>query len=225
MKVIRTTFFLLSIIFHMLACGEAMASPTGLRPIQHIDRSDPEVGQKPVIDSISEPKYQLEGYNFTLDFTVYFHGTDRIDVMLEEEFAYNILVLRVEGTPVEDDSVEDAFFAHVKTEKMSALYYSWVTIEASNEYGRTNHTIEIPPYFTEDIVKEVTEQRPTIEVIDSTVLIKCNSEVNVTVASLDGRTVYDNRISQDTEIPLEPGMFILTCSNQTTSCSKKIMIR
>ncbi|MDE7350812.1 MAG: T9SS type A sorting domain-containing protein [Muribaculaceae bacterium] len=220
MKVLRMTLILLVIIFQQLASNEILASLSDSPLIQRIERSDNNDSQKPVIDSISELTYHIDEYVFTLEFTVYFHGTDIIHVELEEDSSTSLRDYIFEGI-----SFDDIYMVHVKTGRMSRLDYCWVTVVASNEYGTTKQTIEIPPHFTEDAVEEVSEQAPYIKINGTNVLIKCGSELNVSVASLDGKSVYNEKISRDTEIPLKPGIYILNCKSRNSSYTKKIMIR
>ncbi|MDE6552877.1 MAG: T9SS type A sorting domain-containing protein [Muribaculaceae bacterium] len=220
MKVLRITLILLVIVCQQFASSEAIASQSESHRIQHIERSDNNDGQKPVIDSISELTYHIDEYVFTLEFRVYFHGTDRIHVELEEDSSTSLRDYNFEGI-----SFDDIYMAHVKTGRMTRLGYCWVTVVASNKYGTTKHTIEIPPHFTEDAVEEVAEQDLSIEVNGSTVLIKCGSELNVSVASLDGKIIYNEKITRDSEISLKPGIYILNCNSQNSSYTKKILIR
>ena len=223
MKSIETFLKATAIIAMLIASLTAQAADIYNQDTERITRmevseSNPDL--KPVIDSISDLTYNFDEYEFSIEFTVYFHGTDRIHVELEEDGNTSLRDYIFDGT-----SYDDIYMAHVKTGRLSRLVYSWVTILASNEYGTTRHTIETPPFFTEDAVEEVKDQTPVIDVDGTTVLIKCNSELNVSVVSLDGRIIYNDRISHDTEIPLVPGIFIVTCGNQNTSYSKKILIR
>ena len=220
MKILRMTLILLVIICRQFASGEVLASLSDFHPIQRIERSALEDNQKPVIDSISELTFHLDEYVFTLEFTVYFHGTNRIHVELEEDSSTSLRDYIFEGI-----SFDDIYMAHVKTGSMTRLDYCWVTVVASNEYGTTKHTIEIPPHFTEDAVEEVAEQDLSIEVNGSTVLIKCGSELNVSVASLDGKIIYNEKITRDSEIPLKPGIYLLNCNSQNSSYTKKILIQ
>ena len=57
-----------------------------LSPISSIEADDNNADLKPAIDSISDVIYHFNKYDFNVEFTVYFHGTNRIHVELEEEF-------------------------------------------------------------------------------------------------------------------------------------------
>ena len=94
--------------------------------------------QKPQIISISEITRTWNNYNFTLDFNICYAGSDHVNLRIEEEYSYNYTTERI----------DQPFFAHVNTIGISGLYYSWVTIEVSNQYGTSRRTLEFPPYFS-----------------------------------------------------------------------------
>ena len=214
------TILKVSSLIAMLIASVSVQAATNPDRIQRMQVNESSQELKPVIDSISGLTYHFDEYEFFIEFTVYFHGTDRIHVELEEDGNTSLRDYIFDGI-----SYDDIYMAHVKTGRLSRLVYSWVTIVASNEYGTARHTIETPPFFTEDAVEEVADKTPVIDVNGTALLIKCNSELDVSVVSLDGRIIYNDRISHDTEIPLEPGIFTVTCGNQNTSYSKKILIR
>lgn len=211
MKALRSTLFLLAIICQVLTFNKLFASP---QPSDPILRVVAEEGQPPVIDSITDLTYHMDGYYFTAEFNVFFSGTDNILIKLEEEYDYNMVLLRFYGEKM----------VHVKTSKLSGLYYSWITIEASNDYGKTKYKIEIPPFFG-DAVEEVTDQNPSVDIDGSTLLIRCSYETSVSVTSIDGKTVFFDKINKDTEIPLYPGLFIINYGNSKATHSKKLLIR
>ena len=217
MKLIKYILKSLTAVAMLMAVIEVNASKPDTRlpyRINRVDISDHSADLKPVIDSISEPLLHWDEFNFSAEFTVYFHGTDRIRVVLEHQYDFGIIPEYYEGPGM----------AHVKTGIMSGLYYNWVHIEASNEYGSTKKLIEFPPFFM-DTVEEVEDRIADIEVNGQSVSIRCSSELQVSISTLDGRTVYRNAINEDTEIPLSRGIYIVNAKNLYKSLSKKIMIR
>ena len=133
---------------------------------------------------------------------------------MEEEYCYNITTERYEGPGC----------VHVKTRKMSGLYYSWVYIIARNEYGETKEMLEFPPFFT-DIVDEVASNNTDFEINGRMLSIRCSSPLNISIYTIDGRNIYSYFIDHDTDLPLDPGIYILTITDQTATQSKKIIIR
>ena len=109
-------------------------------PISRIEANAPNGDLTPAIDSISDLKYHLlDEYSFNVEFTVYFHGTNHIDVNLEEEYNTSIRTYYYEGP----DKV------HVKTGSLASFNYSWIHIIAKNEYGSAERILEFPPFFTD----------------------------------------------------------------------------
>lgn len=45
---------------------------------------------------------------------------------------------------------DEPFFAHVTTGSFSNLYYSWVTVEVANQYGKVTKTIEFEPEYEDN---------------------------------------------------------------------------
>ena len=66
-------------------------------PFSRIDTNDSKEDLKPAIDSISDITYHLDEYTFNVEFTLYFHGTDKIDIELEEEFDTCLLCSNYRG--------------------------------------------------------------------------------------------------------------------------------
>ena len=96
--------------------------------------------QKPQIISISDITRTWDDDAFSLDFNVRYAGADKVTVKVEEEYDYYVRTYRFDSP----------FFVHAKTGKISGSFYSWVTIEVSNQYGTTRRTLEFPPYFNDD---------------------------------------------------------------------------
>lgn len=108
-------------------------------PISRMEANDANSDLKPAIDSISDLTYHLDEYTFNAEFTVYFHGTDKINIELEEEF--NTMILR--------EYYEGPGEVHVKTGNLTRKNYSWIYIRAKNEYGSAERILEFPPFFTD----------------------------------------------------------------------------
>ena len=147
--------------------------------------------QKPLIISVSTPIRTWNNYNFSLDFNVKYTGADKIEIRIEEEYDYNMLVLRV----------NEPIIAHVKTGLISGLYYSWVTIVAENKYGRTSKTLEFPPIFDEDFSKtNATAFTDYLKIPDDDSFIQ--------VFNLQGLLVYEGTSSNFNKENLAPGLYV-----------------
>lgn len=81
---------------------------------------------KPTILSVNEVIKKEDKYKLWLEFTVEYRGADRIDIEIEEEFNSAIRVYRH----------NEPYIAHIKTDIMNSLCYSWVTLVVSNKYGK-----------------------------------------------------------------------------------------
>ena len=137
-------FFLQSaaVIVMLIAILEAHASRSENRmpsPVNRIEANDTNADLKPAIDSISDVIYHLDEYEFNVEFTVYFHGTNHIHVELEEEY----------DTFLRDYYYEGPGIVHVKTGNLTRMDYSWINIIAKNEYGSAERILEFPPFFTD----------------------------------------------------------------------------
>ena len=103
-----------------------------------------------------------------------------------------------------------------------------------NGKGYTTSTYDVNTFISpEDLeilqsvssVGEMVVKSPVIEMQSQSISIKCTSELNVSIHTLDGRTIYYNTIDKDTEISISPGIYILNAQNSDTSLSKKVIIR
>lgn len=94
--------------------------------------------QKPIILSIDNfQRINTDNYGFNLLFNVNYVGADNIDVEIEEEYYSGIRLY----------TINEPNIAHVKTGNITALYYSWVTIEVTNKYGSAYETFEYAPVY------------------------------------------------------------------------------
>lgn len=91
---------------------------------------------KPVIHSIDDIRIVSdEPYAFSVLFNVHYSGSDKVTVEIEEEY----------DTTLRNYRFDEPYIAHVKTGKMSNLYYSWVTVIVKNRYGSVYETLEYAP--------------------------------------------------------------------------------
>lgn len=140
--------------------------------------------QKPQILSISDINQTWDNYNFTLDFNVEYAGAERFYIEIEEEYCYNVRTQRI----------DKPFFAHVTTGKISGLYYSWVTVEVSNQYGTSRQTLEFPPYFGENNINIISNFS--------------SEDSEIKVYNLGGDLVFDGKSCQFIPGNLPPGIYI-----------------
>lgn len=96
--------------------------------------------QKPVIFSIDNIKRNQKEDSFTLEFDINYGGADYFKVQVEEE----------SSSILQTQYFYEPFTAHVVTNNISSYYYSWVTIEVENQYGKTTETLEFEPYYWSD---------------------------------------------------------------------------
>lgn len=146
--------------------------------------------QKPLILSVSDITRTWNQYDFALNFNVNYTGTERIYVDIEEEYAYNVRSYRF----------DEPIIAHVNTGLISGLYYSWVTIEASNQYGTTRKTLEFPPFFDEyHSIDETTDVEHIYDAEDYGV---------IQVFNIQGHLMYKGFASDFKDVILTPGVYI-----------------
>lgn len=128
----------IAILISILEGNAARTENQNYSPFSRIDTNDTKEDLKPAIDSISDITYHLDEYTFNVEFTLYFHGTDKIDIELEEEL----------NTCLRHSDYRGPGKVHVKTGNLTRLYYTWIHITAKNEYGSAERTLEFPPFFT-----------------------------------------------------------------------------
>lgn len=146
--------------------------------------------QKPLILSVSDITRTWNQYDFALNFNVNYTGTERIYVDIEEEYAYNVRSYRF----------DEPIIAHVNTGLISGLYYSWVTIEASNQYGTTRKTLEFPPFFDEYYsMYETTDIEHVYDTEDYEVIQVFNAQ---------GHLLYKGSALDFKDVILTPGVYI-----------------
>ena len=71
----------------------------------------------------------------------------------------------------------------------------------------------------------VTEDNLQMEISGRILSIKCEADCAIDIASIDGKNVFSNIVSKDTDIPLEAGIYVVRITNNNTSLTKKINIR
>lgn len=93
---------------------------------------------KPIINSIDNLLIINDNqFEFSLMFNVQYTGAEYVSVEIEEE----------DNTCLRNYTFMEPYLAHVKTGRISNLCYSWVTIIASNKYGKTYETLDYSPLY------------------------------------------------------------------------------
>lgn len=139
--------------------------------------------QKPVIRSIDNIRIIEKGeYTFCVAFEVHYTGADRLQYYVEEEY----------DTSVQIRTIDEPYYAHVVTRDISNLYYSWVTVEASNKYGTVSRTLEFDP-------SDLGTASP---------VIPSENPVGLCIYSLDGRTVFEGTPANFGNTTLRPGLYL-----------------
>lgn len=146
---------------------------------------------KPVIISIDNiTKHHPEPYEYSLSFNVNYAGADDITVYVEEEYSiymYNFYF-------------NEPYIAHINIGNMTTLYYSWVTVEVTNQYGSVTDTKEFEPeYDSYRFNQKMTETDKITnpELIDKIQLFKLN-----------GLLIYDGSPEELPIFNISPGMYI-----------------
>lgn len=141
---------------------------------------------KPSILSIDDLEVINHGkYAFSLQFTVRYVGAGMLSVELEEEF----------DSVIRDYMIIEPYIAHVKTGKMSNLYYSWVTVIVTNKYGRTTETMEYVPVYPQTAISDV-EPDSTSEV------------VMIQLYNLNGTKVFDGTTEVFSDLQIQRGIYL-----------------
>ena len=146
--------------------------------------------QKPLIVSVYDLTRKWDDYNFDLNFNVCYTGAENILIRIEKQYDFGMITFRV----------EEPFIAHVNTGQISGLYYSWVTIVASNEYGTTQKTLEFPPFFD--------EEQPISTPASVSPLHDKNDDFEIQVYNLQGDLMYYGHAADFDEGSLTKGLYI-----------------
>lgn len=163
--------------------------------------------QKPIITSISNLSINLSDNKktFSLNFDVNYLGADNIRVEVEEEF----------NTSVRTYDFYEPFIAHSKTGEITSLYYSWVTVIATNKYGESYETLEFEPtsHHTER-VNSTTENG-----------LITSPHNNIQVFNLSGLLIYEGSNISFKDSMLRPGIYLKkSTSNDGNVETSKIFI-
>ena len=93
----------------------------------------PRIKSVKVVKIVSNmPKYD----SYDVYYDVEYVGSDELFVSVEEEY----------GGAMSSQIIKEPFYAHVKSEYITAPYYAWIDILAENKYGKDVYTLELPPY-------------------------------------------------------------------------------
>lgn len=159
---------------------------------------------RPIIISIDNIfRINSDQYDFSLMFNVNYIGADKISVNVEEDYS----------TFVRNYQFEEPFIAHVITGNISALNYSWVTIEVRNQYGSTSETLEFEPdyssYHVTEKINEINNQFNN-SMTDNTVQI----------FNIDGTLVFNGKHTEIFEKHLPAGIYMKKEIDSTGMMSK-----
>lgn len=148
---------------------------------------------KPIIHSINDLNIiKQDNYSFYLTFTVNYTGADYLYLEVEEEY----------DSVLRSDRIDEPYLAHIKTGNISTLYYSWVTIEVSNQYGSTYQTLEFEPdlgtYRLINQEKEVANISATIE----------NNILKTQIYNLNGVMIFNGLPSDFNKHNLSSGLYL-----------------
>ena len=93
----------------------------------------PRIKSVKVVKIVSNmPKYD----SYDVYYDVEYVGSDELFISVEEEY----------GGAMSSQIIKEPFYAHVKSENITAPYYAWIDISAENKYGKDVYTLELPPY-------------------------------------------------------------------------------
>jgi len=141
---------------------------------------------KPSIRSIDDITIiPYDSYGFYLTFNVNYVGADYVSVEIEEEY----------DATLRNYLFYEPYFAHIKTGNISNLYYSWVTIIVSNEYGSTYKTLEYAPSYKAGATQNDTSlAAPITETIQ--------------LYNINGNVVFDGTPTDFLNKTFQPGIYI-----------------
>lgn len=144
------------------------------------------LGLKPIIISIDNVEVnRFENNSFTVSLDVEYDGADYIFLEVEEEYSSSL----------RNYMFEQPYLAHMTSGKISSLYYSWVTVLVTNEYGRAEHTIEFEPTYCAGIEDNVST------------LVNDNDKIQI--FRLDGIMVFDGDRKSLTSAIIPAGTYIV----------------
>lgn len=141
---------------------------------------------KPIILSVDNVEVnRLENYSFTVSLDVEYDGADYIFLEVEEEYSSSL----------RNYMFEQPYFAHMTSGKISSLYYSWVTVLVTNEYGSAEHTIEFEPTYCAGI--------------EDNVGTRLNDKDKIQIFRLDGMMMFEGDRKSLTDTTIPAGTYIL----------------
>ena len=158
------------------------------------------------IDNLTVERNEDE-FSFSLAFDVRYAGADVVTVEVEEEY----------NTMLRNYRIYEPYIAHAKTGNMSTLYYSWVYVTVTNEYGSTTETMEFAPNYTPGDGGGGTT--------GDDLLFGPGNVESVQLYELDGTIVFIGSQSEFSSFWIAPGIYVikLIYDNGTTKSFKKIV--
>lgn len=156
-------------------------------------------GCKPRIVSIDNVTKEYVGTSaFILSFDVVYTGAESLLVEVEEEF----------NTTLRSYRFDEPDFVHVTTGSITALYKSWVTVSAENEFGQVSSVLEFEPEGTPLVQLDAEHMTPQ----------------SVELLTLQGITVFKGDISEFSPDVIPSGFYIrrITSPDGRISVSKVI---
>ena len=157
---------------------------------------------KPVIKSIDDLQVvEVDDTKFYLIFNVSYAGADYVTVRIEDELSPMTTI----------DDYEEPFVAHIVTRYMPLMFYSWVTISVTNEYGEVNRVLEFAPDFGLDGNLS----------IENDLCVK-----NINIYSLTGNKIYEGAQDAFEKSSLSPGVYIVRKCDASGNCfTSKIVVK
>lgn len=159
------------------------------------------------IDNIE--KHYTTDYGFYLTFTVKYTGAAHLTASVEEEYSYGERVYWC----------YEPYIGHVTTGIISNLFYSWVTVEVENEYGRAVKTLEFEPeYDNYNLARRLSQSSNVYPLIE---------EINrIQVFSLDGILKYEGSPENYSDSQLSPGIYLKRdIQNDRVVRNSKVIVR
>lgn len=142
---------------------------------------------KPSIISIDNiTVHDTDTYKFSLQFDVVYTGAEYLSVEIEEEY----------NTSLRSYRFDEPYIAHVIIGDITNLYYSWITIIASNAYGTTYRTLEYPPGITSTIVNKIQNYS-----------INDQNITQVRILNVDGTTLFVGKPAELQKQIIPPGLY------------------
>lgn len=153
------------------------------------------VDLKPQIVSIDDIQVVNTGeFTFSLSCNVKYTGADYVTVEIEEEYNTSLMTHRYDEPDI----------AHIKTGNITNLYYSWVTIKVSNDYGSASETLEFSPTY--EVPSSIADNKLTEGVNTDNEIIK--TQIFNINGSLMLEIAPDNHVNANYRSIMAPGLYL-----------------